>query len=235
MDSSDPLGSALGALSSFLVSELSLGDTLTKVTEIAVDACPPACFGGISLLDASGKPTTGVFTSVESPEIDSAQYESGRGPCLDAWRKARTVRIDDLATTTGYPEFAQAAKAHGIASTLSQPLMGGDEAVGALNLYAREAGSFTEREEEIVAALAVPAAALVGNSQAYWGAFELGQQLSNALETRPVIEQAKGILMATTPGLDADGAFDMLRHASQRENRKIRDMAQEIVDRRRTT
>jgi AmiR/NasT family two-component response regulator len=50
---------------------------------------------------------------------------------------------------------------------------------------------------------------------------------------RPVIDQAKELLMADEPGLDADGAFELLRRASQRENRKLRDIAQQIVDRHR--
>jgi GAF domain-containing protein len=222
-------------MSSFLVSDASLGETLTLVSQIAVDACGPALFAGITLLDHDGRPTTGVYTDAESPEIDAAQYRSGRGPCLDAWRTARAVRVDDLASCQAYPEFAETAAAHGIASTLSVPLVAGQASVGALNLYAPEPGSFGDEEEAVVTDLAAPAAALLANSQAYWGAFELGQQLAQALESRPIIEQAKGILMATTPGLDAEEAFVLMRRASQRENRKLREIAQEIVDRRTTT
>ncbi len=75
------------------------------------------------------------------------------------------------------------------------------------------------------------AAVVVSNVAAYWSASDLGQQLRHAMESRSVIEQAKGMLMAQLPGLDADGAFDVLRRASQRENRKLRDIAQQIVDR----
>ena len=66
----------------------------------------------------------------------------------------------------------------------------------------------------------------------YWGAFELTQQLDDALSSRATIEQAKGVLMATTPGLYPEGAFDLLRRASQRENIKLRVIARRIVEQR---
>jgi AmiR/NasT family two-component response regulator len=70
------------------------------------------------------------------------------------------------------------------------------------------------------------------NASAYWQASHLSEQLAEAMRSRAVIEQAKGILMARSPQLSADEAFDVLRRASQRENVKLRDIAQRIVDRR---
>jgi AmiR/NasT family two-component response regulator len=67
---------------------------------------------------------------------------------------------------------------------------------------------------------------------AYWTAFDLGVHLNEALKTRAVIEQAKGMIMARSPGLTPDEAFDLLRKASQRENVKLRLIAQRIVERR---
>jgi AmiR/NasT family two-component response regulator len=72
---------------------------------------------------------------------------------------------------------------------------------------------------------------VLGNVSAYRTAVELSEHLSEAMRSRAVIEQAKGMLMAGTQGLSPDGAFDMLRTASQRENVKLRDIAQRIVDR----
>ena len=69
------------------------------------------------------------------------------------------------------------------------------------------------------------------NASAYWQATQLGEQLSQAMQSRAVIEQAKGILMARSPQMTADDAFELLRKASQRENIKLRDIAQRIVDR----
>ena len=113
-----------------------------------------------------------------------------------------------------YPEFARAALGHGIPSTLSLPLVAGGDGVGALNLYARRAGAFTKEDEELGEELAAAAAAVLANTSAYWSAFELGEGLTEAMRSRAVIEQSKGILMAGGPELDADGAFDLLRRAS---------------------
>jgi GAF domain-containing protein len=230
---SDPRSDALRALSTFLVTDASLGDTLHHVAELTTSALGGAEFAGIAILGRDGRPTTAVFTDQESPEVDQAQYESGRGPCLDAWRQRRTVRVDDMtAAADTYPEFARTTLDHGIVSTLSLPLTAGGEGIGALNLYARKENAFSEGDQELGEELAAAAAAVLANAAAYWSAFELSENLSEAMKSRAVIEQAKGILMAGSPKLDADGAFDLLRRASQRENVKLREIAQRIVDRR---
>jgi GAF domain-containing protein len=231
--SSDARAQALRALSSFLVAKTSLGDTLLRVSQITTDAMPAAVMAGITMLAEDGKPQTSVFTDSEAPEIDSAQYESGRGPCLDSWRETKVIRLDEMdAAAERYPEFARAAKAHGVQSTLSLPLVAGDEGVGALNLYARVPAGFSYDDEVVGLDLAAAAAIVLANASAYWQAARLSEQLSEAMRSRAVIEQAKGILMARTPELSADEAFGMLRQASQRENVKLRDIAQRIVERR---
>ncbi|MDQ3896657.1 MAG: GAF and ANTAR domain-containing protein [Actinomycetota bacterium] len=230
---SDAAGEALRALSQFLVAERSMGDTLLRVSEITVEALPAAEMAGISLLGEDGTPKTGVFTHREAPEIDAAQYDAGRGPCLDAWRERRVVVLDDVsAMVEEYPEFADAAQLHGVASVLSLPLVAGMHGLGALNLYARTSKAFAPEDEATGTALAAAAAVVLANASAYWDASQLSEQLSEAMKSRAVIEQAKGILMARSSELHADGAFDLLRRASQRENVKLREIAQRVVDRR---
>jgi len=224
---------ALQAMSRFLVADASLGEALLAVAQIATDAMPAAEMAGIAMLDPEGRPETSVFTDEESPEVDKGQYSSGRGPCLDAWRTRAVVRVDDMAMATSeYPEFAQLASDHGIGSTLSLPLVAGEEGIGALNLYARTPKGFSDDDEAIGVDLAAAAAAVLANASAYWEARNLSEQLSEAMKSRAEIEQAKGMLMAQTPGITADEAFDLLRRASQRENVKLREIARRIVDRR---
>jgi GAF domain-containing protein len=230
--SSDPGAQALNALSRFLVANSSMGDTLLRVSEITMEAMPRAHMAGITMLGEDGKPRTGIFTDQNAPQIDSAQYASGKGPCLDSWREARVIRLDDMEkAATEYPDFAAAAQQHGIHSTLSLPLVAGEESVGALNLYSRVSEGFTTDDEEVGQELAAAAAIVLVNASAYWEASQLSQQLGEAMRSRAVIEQAKGILMARSPQLSADDAFELLRKASQRENVKLRDIAQRIVER----
>jgi transcriptional regulator with GAF, ATPase, and Fis domain len=226
----DARATALSELARLQVSETTIGEALQRIAEITRDAVPAAGSVGMTMLGDDGAPTTAVYTDDESPAIDEAQYREGKGPCLDAWRHntvIRLSRVEDRASE--YPAFVAACLDHGVYSTLSLPMAAGDVALGAMNLYGRVVDGFGDADEEIGRDLAAAAAAVVSNVSAYWTTFELSQNLSDAMKSRAVIEQAKGMLMAGKPGLTADAAFDMLRRASQRENVKLRDIAIRIV------
>ena len=229
---SDPVSQAVAALSRFLVSDTSLGDTLQRVSEITQDALPGAEAVGLTMLGDDGTPTTAIYTDEVSPKVDAAQYETGSGPCLDAWREKRTVRVDSMKQAVdAYPDFARGALEYGISSTLSLPLVVADRGVGAMNLYAQSENAFSAEDEALGAELATTIAVVLANAEAYWRAYELSENLAQAMRSRAVIEQAKGMLMAKSPELGPDEAFEMLRRASQRENLKLREIARRIVER----
>jgi AmiR/NasT family two-component response regulator len=143
------------------------------------------------------------------------------------------VRIDDMSMAAhDYPDFARLAQERGVLSTLSLPLVAGGSGVGAMNLYASVVKGFSDEDEALGADLATAAAIVLANAGAYWDARRLSEQLTEAMESRAVIEQAKGMLMAQSPGITPDEAFDLLRRASQRENVKLRDIARRIVEHR---
>jgi GAF domain-containing protein len=219
---------SLRALTQFFVNDGTLGDTLLRVSEMAC-SITPATYAGITLL-VDGVPRTGVFTHPDAPEIDEAQYRSGEGPCMYAFYNQETYRIDDTASDKRWPEFAAAALSHGIHATLSVPLAARGDGIGALNLYAAEARAFTGAHEEAVEVFAGQASIALANAQVYWDARELSENLSEAIKTREVISQAVGILMVTS-GRTPEDAFQILASASQRENRKVRDIAAEVVNR----
>ncbi len=85
MPSEDPLASSLAALSKFFVGDGTLKETLDRVAHLATEAVPAADMAGLSML-VDGRARTAVFTDEDAPEIDSAQYETGIGPCLDSFR-----------------------------------------------------------------------------------------------------------------------------------------------------
>jgi GAF domain-containing protein len=218
----------LAALTQFFVNEGTLGDTLLRVAELSCEVAP-ADMAGITLL-VDGKPKTGVFTDPEAPEIDEAQYSTGEGPCLDAFRHGGINHITSVGKEDRWPEFTQAAKDHGIVTTLSVPLVARGAGIGALNLYSRVADVFDEASQERVDTFARQASIVLANSQVYWDARQLNENLQQAMESRATIDQAIGILLA--PGGRApDEAFQLLVRASQRENRKIREIATELVER----
>jgi GAF domain-containing protein len=230
--STDPRAQALSALARFQVADATVGDTLNRIAQITLEAMPRASIVGMTMLGEDEQPKTTVYTDADSPEIDAAQYREGKGPCLDAWRQKEVFRVAQIdRCAEQYPAFAVACREHGIQSTLSLPMIGGEIAVGAMNLYSPVPNGFTDEDEDVGMDLAGAAGAVLSNVFAYWAAFDLTQQLAEAMKSRAVIEQAKGMLMAGSPGLTADQAFDMLRRASQRENLKLRTIAQRIVDR----
>lgn len=233
--SADPRATALSALARFQVTDATVGGTLNRIAEITLEAMRSAAIVGMTMLGEDERPTTAIYTNPDSPEIDAAQYREGKGPCLDAWRHKRVFRVDQVERCASeYPGFAAACAEHGVLSTLSLPMVSGDVAVGAMNLYAHVPDGFTEDDEALALDLAGAAGSVLSNVSAYWTAFDLSQNLNEAMKTRAVIEQAKGMLMALSPGLSADDAFDLLRKASQRENVKLRVIAQRIVERRPT-
>ena len=110
-----------GALVRFFVDESTIGDTLLRVAELACLA-GPADMAGITM-SVQNKLETGVFTHTEAPEIDQAQYSTGQGPCVDAFRRLQVYRIESTDTDTRWPDFAADAAAHGIMSTHSLPIV----------------------------------------------------------------------------------------------------------------
>ncbi len=112
---------------------------------------------------------------------------------------------------------------------LSVPLNNGDEAIGALNFYSERPGAFGNESRQLAELLARPATAVLLTARAHEATHRLVEALRTALQSRPVIDLAKGILMAQR-GCSEDEAFDILRCESQRRNKKLRDLAQDIVD-----
>jgi GAF domain-containing protein len=198
------------------------------VSELTVEAVPAADLVGITMV-VEGKQRTAVFTDDIAPEVDQAQYDSGEGPCLDAFVHQKVFEIKSTLEDGPWPAFRQLASEHGIRSTLSLPLGREHHAVGAMNLYSMRERAFSADDAEIGKLFASQAAIALANAQAYWDARELGSRLGEAMKSRAVIEQAKGMLMVTQ-ACDQDEAFALLVRASQRENVKVRDIAKRIID-----
>ncbi|MDQ3897796.1 MAG: GAF and ANTAR domain-containing protein [Actinomycetota bacterium] len=229
MPSREPLTESLDALSRFFVGDGTLKETLDRVAHLAQQAVPAAAMTGLTML-VDGRARTAIFTDETAPEIDSAQYETGVGPCLDAFRHREVFRIDDTEKDDRWRPFSEAAAANGIRSTLSMPLIANHEGVGALNFYSRVVSGFSDDDVATGVQFATQAAIALANAQAYWDAHQLSQDLATAMKSRATIEQAKGILMGAQR-CGSDEAFQILVRASQRENRKLREVAEELVNR----
>jgi GAF domain-containing protein len=223
-----PLNESLATLSRFFVSDSTMQETLDRVTDLCQRAIPAAEFVGITMM-VEGRARTAIYTDPTSPEIDQAQYDSGEGPCLDAYRHNKHFGIADTDADGPWPQFRKAAAAHGIRSTLSLPLSGDRRAVGALNLYSKAVNGFSAHDEQTGQQFAAHAAVVLANATAYWDAKAFSERLDQSMQARAIIEQAKGILMGAQR-CTGDQAFDLLVKASQRENVKLRDIATRLVD-----
>jgi transcriptional regulator with GAF, ATPase, and Fis domain len=209
-----------------VVFEERLDANLQQVADVAVRTVQGCDMAGVTLI-RRGRPVTAVFTDPEAPEIDTAQYETGEGPCLEAFHRSEILKIADTRSETRWPAFARIAAEHGVLSTLSLPLAVGDDAIGALNLYSRELDQFAD--DSTAQVFGLQAAVVLANAQAFVASHQLSKELERALESRAVIEQAKGIIIATRR-CSADEAFEVLRTQSQYENRKLREVARDVVD-----
>jgi GAF domain-containing protein len=160
-------------------------------------------------------------------ELDQVQYDTSTGPCLDALGGSQ-VETDLMVEGEHWPGLADAAAAFGIRYVLSTPLTDRDRTLGALNIYSQSASSYTDDQKQSARLFAQQAAVLLANAVTLMDTVEVSNQLRGALASREVIGEAKGILMQQQ-ACTRDQAFDILRRASQRENRKVRDLAESLV------
>lgn len=220
---------ALAEVAKWVVADRPLKDTLVRVAEIGCIVIEPAETCSLTLVTTPHDVTFGG-TSEVAEALDERQREVGRGPCLNAAEGGEPVIVDDMATEDRWPDYSPRALELGIRSSLSVPLPTQEHVVAALNWYSAKVGAFTEKHIPPAETFASQVAVAVTNAHLYNSVATLARQMQEAMGTRAVIEQAKGILMAQSH-VEADTAFNMLVRASQRENRKLREIASAIVER----
>ena len=198
----------------------------TQVLELAVDAIQGVDEASITMV-TEGTPSTPSYVGDRALALDQVQYDEGDGPCLAAIRHRGVDRVT-LAEDGRWPRFCAAGRELGIAAALSAPLIEGETAKGALNLYST--AGFGEDAAEMASLFADQLGVAVVNASLYVRSAEVAEQLRAAMESRAVIEQAKGIIMQVLR-CGPDEAFEILRQQSQHENHKLREIAWELVDR----
>ena len=205
----------------------SVPDTLAQVVELAVATVEGCDFAGLFLLEKDVI-TSPIHTDPIVDEVDALQHECGEGPCLDAITRRLLFYAEDLIDDPRWPSFGPRANAAGIRSVLALPLTNVGS-LGALNLYARYPAAFgvVDRAKGVV--LASLAGLAVSAARSHEDEERRAANLNAALATRELIGQAQGILMERER-ISSDQAFDILRRASQHLNRKLRDVAQDLVD-----
>ena len=206
----------------------SLDTVLQRVSELAQRSIPGAAEVSVTLIRGK-EATTAAFSGRLAAELDETQYHAGRGPCMEAAVVGELVEVPDFHEETRWPELAAAALKRGLRGSLSVPVPVQVQVQGAVNIYSAETHAFDDAGREMARTFASYAAVAIGNVYLYENTRMLAENLQKAMEYRAVIEQAKGIIMSQRR-ISAAEAFELLSTASQRSNRKLRDIAAAIVE-----
>lgn len=226
---SGPLMAEVTALTQALLNTTTVAGVLEHVVDAARRIVPGADLVSITLRSPDGAFHTPIETGPVAIALDQLQYETGEGPCVTAARLSGPghIRCDDLRHEPAWPRFAPAAADHGFTAVLSTTLLPDAKPprlTGALNIYARHRDVLQAEAQDTALLLATHASLALAGAQAVSYAELKQRQLQQALESRDVIGQAKGILM-NRRGCTAEEAFDLLRRTSQDLNVKLAELA----------
>jgi GAF domain-containing protein len=221
---------AFVALADTLVDDYDVIELLTRLVDYSVELLD-ADAAGIMLADPGGALRSVAFSNEDARLTELMQLQAKQGPCVDCYRTAGPVTVADLARAAHrWPGFVAAAMAEPVFRAVhAVPLRLRGEAIGALNLFRHHTGSLPTDDAALGQALADVATIAILQERAIRRAEVLNEQLQAALNSRAVIEQAKGVL-AHHSGLRMDQAFDQLRGYARAHNRRLADVARELAE-----
>jgi GAF domain-containing protein len=205
-----------------------IGDVLYRLTDHIVEVLDVAG-AGVSLADADGGLRFVTATDEHIVHVEERQVTAGQGPCHDAFVSGDRVTSADLDAEERWPDYTPEALGQGCRAVAGIPMLAGDQRLGALNLYARQPREWPADELDIAQVLADMASGYVVNARTLSEVERVNAQLQHALDSRMVIEQAKGIL-AERHGVHPAAGFDRLRAYARNRNRKVHDVARDVVD-----
>jgi GAF domain-containing protein len=223
------LAQTLVELADTLVADFDVVELLTLLTDRCVDVLDVAA-AGLMLVGPEGDLRVMASSSETMRVLELFELQSQEGPCLDCYHSGQPVLNQDLATADArWPRFAPEALAAGFHSVHALPMRLRGSILGALNLFHIHPGEM--RTADIQAAQALADVATIGILQhrAHLEAQTLNEQLNHALNTRIVIEQAKGIV-AERQHLNMEQAFNTLRNHARNHNLRLADVAHQIID-----
>lgn len=220
------LAERIAELARLLLDDEGTDVPLQQITELALELIPGSAAAGV----VAATDTTWVYTGFPAAvaEAHRQQMQSGTGPLVEAIRYGEARRIDDAGQEQRWPQACGAMTDLGLSSCLILPLRTDRRPGGALVVYGRAPEAFAGAGLDIALLFAAQGGVAVRNAAAYRNCRQLVTNLHAALESRAVIEQAKGILVAEH-GCDPEVAFKELSRMSQRTNRKVRDISADLV------
>lgn len=217
-------------LADTLASGYEVGEFLQILVHRCSDLLVADTAGVLLESPGDGTPAMAVATSQDMLEIERLEDSVQQGTCLEAYRTGEQVVVDDLTRWRDrWPDFVPRILDLGMRSSAGFPLRLRDDCIGALNLYRREPQAFADHEMRLGQALADIAAVGILQERAVFNADRRAEQLQRALDSRVLIEQAKGVL-GERHGVPPGAAFEVLRRYARNNNRMLRDVCRRVVD-----
>jgi transcriptional regulator with GAF, ATPase, and Fis domain len=211
-----------------LVDDFDVMDFLHVLTERSVELLGISA-AGLLLTDGRGTLQVVAASSERTRLLELFQLQTDEGPCVDCYRTGTPVSAIDLPTSGRWLQFAEAAAEAGFAAVHAVPMRLRTEIIGALNFFSADAGALAPATLRLGQALADVATIGILQQRAIRRRDVLTEQLQTALNSRVLIEQAKGVL-AERLQVDVDEAFLALRKRARSQNRRLSDLAQAVVD-----
>ena len=222
------LARTLVELADTLVADFDVVDLLTVLVDSCVDVLDVGA-AGIMLASPGGELRVMASSSEAMRVLELFELQAQQGPCLDCYRTGQPVVNQNLSSgRERWPRFASEALAAGFHAVHALPMRLRGMVIGALNLFHVEPGEMRKTDIDAAQAFADVATIALLQHRAAIEAHVLNDQLSGALNTRVVIEQAKGVL-AERQGLDMDQAFATLRNHARNHNRRLVDVATDVI------
>jgi GAF domain-containing protein len=185
---------------------------------------------GILLANASGDLEVVASTSEANTLVEMMQLDADAGPCLESYRTRAVISVPDIDVGADrWPDFGTTARAQGIRSVYAIPLRLRDTTIGALNLMRNERGDLTEHDIRAAQALADVATIGILHERSIRDASTIRDQLQQALTSRIVIEQAKGVV-AETAKVSMDVAFERIRGHARAHQTPLSVVARQLVE-----
>jgi GAF domain-containing protein len=227
MVSADGLRQALDQLADLRTTPVTVEEALDRVVESA-----DALFGvdgtTLMLVDRDQVLRNLAASDRRAALLEELQAEHGEGPCVDAFDDKQPVSADDLAREARWPAFAPDAARRHLLAVLASPIPYSEQAVGVVAVFAAEPHPWTEAEREAIVAFTDLVALLILNAMEATERGRLAAELQVALDSRVVIEQAKGVLVGRH-GLTTRQAFERLRRQARDQRRPLSEVARAVV------
>jgi transcriptional regulator with GAF, ATPase, and Fis domain len=222
----DPM-QAFAELGRMDMASMELEDVLRRVAYLAHQSIKGAADVSLTLVEA-GRGSTAAHTGERAMQLDEAQYQFGRGPCVDAAEAGAVFVIEDMENEDRWPDFTPLAAQQGVYSSVSVGLPMQPPISSSLNIYGDKAMAFGDETVATATTFAAYASVALANAHLYHSIAELSRTMHMEMSRRILIEQAKGVLVAQHK-CTLEHALEIMTNEAERSHRKLRDVAEEVV------